>query len=185
MPTSRRSSVVRIDTDPVCYVWTGYGDLDTPADAVDPAGARWKGGGGIIALPALKALISGVAERVQFTLSGINAETMRLALEDKDEVEGAQCRLGYVEFDRSWQLVGGVSWEWRGIADVLTVENREAEGERIRSVILSVAAFDTRRANPRFTFWTDASQRLRSADDMFCDHVAQISNSVTRRFGPK
>lgn len=185
MASSKRSYVFRLDSDPVCYLWTGHGPLDTPADAVDPSGASWLGAGGLISLPALKALINGVAERIQITLSGVTAHTLRLAMEDKDTVYRAEARIGYVEFDLDWQVAGPVTWEWLGIADMMTIENRESDSGRTRSIYLSIAGADTLRSNPAFTFWTDASQRLRSPDDAFCDHVAMINASVTRRFGPK
>lgn len=185
MGLERRSYVIRIDTDPAIYLWTGFGTLDTPADAVDPAGASWRGAGGLLGIPSLKALIGGVAERVEFRLSGVDASILPLVTDDADEVDGAEVRVGSVEFDQDWQLIDGVSWEWRGIADQPGVGSAPSDEGRIRTITLSVASADTRRANPQFQFWTDQSQRLRSADDAFCDHVAMISNSVTRRFGPK
>lgn len=185
MALNRISWLLRIDSDPVCYLWTGHGRLETPADAIDAAGATWLGAGHLIAIPALQALISGVAQRVTFTLSGVSAETLRLAREDKATVQGAEVRLGHVQFDADWQLDGGIAWEWRGIADALRIESRYGEEKRVRSIVLMVGSADTRRSDPRFTFWTDASQRLRSADDAFCDHVAMITDGITRRFGSK
>lgn len=185
MATNRVSWVLRIATDPVCYLWTGFGDLETPADEVDLEGARWLGAGQLIAIPALQALMNGLAQRVNFTVSGTNAETLRLAMEDKASVKGAQVRLGHVEFDADWQIDGGVAYEWIGVADALRIESRHSGAGRVRSIILMVGSADTMRSNPRFTFWTDASQRLRSPDDAFCDHVAMISQGVTRRFGPR
>lgn len=185
MAVTRISWLMRIDSDPVCYLWTGLGPLETPADAVDPLGASWLGAGHIIGIPGLQALINGIAERVNFTLSGVSAETLRLAREDKATVKGAETRIGHVRFDADWQLIGGITWEWMGFADALRVESRHADDGRLRSVILMVAGADTSRANPRFNYWTDASQRLRSADDAFCDHVAMISHGVTRRFGAR
>jgi hypothetical protein len=185
MAISRRSWLLRIDSDPACYLWTGFGNLETPADAVDASGATWLGAGHLIAIPALQALINGVAQRVTFTLSGVNAETLRLAREDKESVKGAEVRIGHVEFDADWQLDGGVTYEWLGIADAVRIESRYAEDGRVRSIVLMVGSADTMRSNPRFTYWTHASQRLRSADDDFCDHVAMINDGVTRRFGPR
>lgn len=182
---SRRSYLFRLDSTPPVWLWTGHGDLVTPADFVDPTGATWNGAGGLVALPALKALINGVADRVQFTLSGVDPDTLRLAVEDKESVNRAECRLGYVEFNADWSLDGGPTWEWVGIADTITIENRSGDGIRTRAIHLSVASADTFRSNPRFNFWTDAAQRLRSPTDEFCDHVAGISQGVTRRFGPK
>lgn len=185
MAISRISWVMRIASDPVCYLWTGFGDLETPADAVDGSGATWRGAGGLVGIPGLRALINGVAQRVTFTLSGVNAETLRLAREDKNSVKGAEVRIGHVQFDADWQLVGGVNYEWLGIADAVRVESRYSDDGRVRSIVLMVGSAETMRANPRFTYWTDASQRLRSADDAFCDQVAMISQGVTRRFGPR
>lgn len=185
MAISRRSWLLRIDSDPVCYLWTGLGSLETPADAADPFGATWLGAGHLIGVPALQALINGVAQRVTFALSGVNAETLRLATEDKNSVKGADVRVGRVEFDADWQLVGGAAWEWLGVADALRISSRYGDRTRVRSIVLMVGSADTMRSNPRFTYWTDSSQRLRSADDAFCDHVAMISAGVTRRMGPR
>jgi hypothetical protein len=185
MAVNRVSWVLRIGSDPVCYLWTGFGQLETPADTVDPAGATWLGAGGIIGIPGLKALINGVADRVDFTLSGVGAETLRLARDDKATIRGAEVRIGHVTFDPDWQLIGGIAWEWLGIADALRVDSRYSDNGRVRSIILMVGGADTSRSNPRFTYWTDASQRLRSPTDAFCDHVAMISDGVTRRFGPR
>jgi hypothetical protein len=185
MAITRRSWLLRIDSDPVCYLWSGFGPLETPADHVDPEGARWLGAGHLVNIPTLKALINGVAERATFILSGASSETLRLAIEDKNTVNGAQVRLGHVLFDEAWQLIDGARYEWLGIADALRVESRYGDEKRVRSIILMVGSADTTRSNPRFTYWTDASQRTRSPDDAFCDHVAMISQGVTRRFGPR
>lgn len=180
----RRSYLFRLASDPVCYLWTGHGRLATPANAVDPGGAEWVGAAQLLSLPTLKALINGVAERVRFSLSGVSPEALRLALEDRDSVQGAELRLGFVDFDSEWQ-VASVTWEWLGVADVLAVESAASEGGRTRTISLSVASADTLRSNPNLAFWTDADQRKRSASDAFCNQVAGISAGKTRRFGPK
>lgn len=181
----RRSYMFRLGSDPVARLWTGWGDLATPADAVDPAGARWLGAAGLLSLPALKVLINGTAERVRFSLSGVNAETVRLANEDKATVRGAELRLGYVDFDDRWQLLGPIRWEWLGIADVVAIESAPTDRGRTRTISLSVASADTLRSNPNLAFYTDADQRKRSPDDAFCDQVASLTQGATRRFGPK
>lgn len=181
----RRSWIVRIGSEPVCRLWTGLGHLDTPADYVDPAGARWSGAAELISIPALRSVINGTAERIEFTLSGVSGETLRLAQADVATIRMAECRIGRVAFDDAWQIIGGIAWEWIGIADAIRVQGRSNEAGRERSIALMVGSADTFRANPNFTYWTDASQRLRSSDDAFCDQVANISNSVTRRFGPR
>lgn len=180
----RHSYLWRLASDPVCYLWTGLGPLTTPADSVDPAGAAWKGASGLLSIPALKALINGAAERVDFTLSGVNAETMRLALLDRETVKGAELRLGRVDFDADWQIVGGIHWEWLGVADVVIVESQPSDKGRQRTIGVSAASADTLRSNPNLAFFTAADQAKRSADDQFFSHVARITQGSTRRFGP-
>lgn len=184
MATYRRSYLFRLGSDPVCWLWTGLGNLDTPSDVVDPSGARWSGAAELLSIPALKALINGAAGRYTFTLSGVSAETLRLALSDRDSVDGAEVRIGYVDFDAHWQIQA-VVWEWRGLADVLTVESQPSERGRTRTIGISVASSDTRRSNPQLGFFTAADQAKRSPTDRFCDQAASISQRVTRRFGPK
>ena len=185
MAIYRRSYLFRLASDPICYLWTGHGPLVTPPDTVDPGGATWKGAAQLLSLPALKALINGVAERVKFSVSGVSPDTLRLALEDRETVRNAELRLGFVDFDPQWQ-VQSVTWEWLGIADVLVVDSASGEGgKRTRTISLSVASADVLRSTPNLAFWTHADQQKRSPTDLFCNQVAGISAGKTRRFGPK
>jgi len=182
----RRSYLFRLASDPVCYLWSGsITDLELPPDTLDPAGATYKAAGAIIDIPSLKQLINGIAERVDFSVSGVSAETLRLALDDRESIRGAAVRVGYVEFDEDWQIDGAPVWDWRGIADILTTESSSGGDGRQRSITLSVAADDTLRSNPALAYFTDADQRKRSPDDAIFDHVSGISVGTTRRFGGK
>lgn len=184
MGLERRSYLIRINTNPRVRLWTGFGLLQTPGDAIDPEGATWNGFG-VIAIPGLKTLINGVADRVEFKLSGVDSQIVAIATEEADDVFHREVRVGTVEFDADWQMVGGVTWEWAGLADRIQVESQDEKGERTRAISLSVGSADVKRGNRIFAYWTDASQRRRSASDAFCDHVALISQQVTRKFGPK
>ncbi|TKD50226.1 hypothetical protein [Sphingomonas baiyangensis] len=182
---ARRSIVFRLASDPVCYLWSGHFDLPVSADALDPEGAIYKGAGELLSVPALKQLINGAADRLDFVVSGVSAETIRLAGEDRDSVKGALVTIGYVEFDADWQIVGPASWDWRGIADTLATSNEPTDNGRERQIILSVRSTDTRRSNPAPAYYTDADQRKRSPTDAIFSEVAGISVGVTRRFGPR
>lgn len=184
MAAYRRSHVFRLEVDPVLYIWTGHGYLDTPGDTIDPLGARWLGGAHILDIPALKVLLNGAADRSDIQVSGVDGETLRLAQEDRAEVKDALVMIGSVKFDAAWQLVGPVAWEWRGTADVMSVGGRQSDQGRERTISLSIRAGDTRRSNPQPAFFTYADQKRRSADDEIFDHVAQITAGITRRFGP-
>lgn len=185
MATYRHSYVFRMAVDPVLYIWTGFGLLETPADAIDAGGATWLGGSHILDMPALKLLLGGAADRLDIRVNGVDAETLRLAQEDRDEVNGAGVMIGRVSFDSDWQVEGPIAWEWRGTADVMSLASRDTGRGRERTIALSIRSGDTRRSNPVPAFFTDADQRRRSADDDIFDHVAQISTGVSRRFGPK
>lgn len=185
MATYRRSIVWRLACDPVAYLWSGYGDLDVPADELDASGARYTGAGALIEVPSLKQLINGIADRVDFRISGVSGATLRLALEDRASVYGATLHVGSVVFDRDWQIIGPPAWQWRGVADVLTPDSKETAQGRERTITLSVASADTARSNPKLTWFTDADQRRRSPTDKIFDRVAGITAGATRRFGSK
>lgn len=185
MATYRRSYLFRLACDPPLHLWTGFGPLVTGPDQFDPSGATWKGAAEILSIPDVKLLINGIAERLDFGVSGVSPEAIRLALDDRDSVDGAQALLGYVEFDDRWQLTGPIVWEWMGVAGVIITESGANDGGRTRSITLSIASSDTLRSNPQPAYFTANDQRKRSIDDQFCSHVAGISLGSTRRFGPK
>lgn len=185
MATFRRSVLFRLDSDPVAALWSGHGWLDTPADFLDGSGRRWSGAGGLLNVPALKSLVNGAADRMDFVLSGATAEILRLATEDRASVKDADVHIGHVRFDADWQYQSH-AWEWAGKADVLTTTNQSSERGRTRTVNLSVRSSDTFRSNPQPAFFTDQDQRLRrSPTDAIFSHVANISAGQTRKFGPK
>lgn len=185
MATHRRAIVWRLASDPIARLWSGFGDLDVPPDDADPNGARYKGAGALLQVPELKQMMNGLADRVDFSISGVNAQTLRLALEDRDTVAGALLTVGHVTFDRAWQIEDSPVWTWRGVADVLSIDSQSTDAGRERTITLSVASADTARSNPSLTWFTDADQRRRSPDDTIFDRVAGITAGSTRRFGPR
>lgn len=185
MPELRESYLFRLECTPPAYMWSGVGDLVVPGDAVvGSAPTTYLGGGQWVDLPEIQQLINGTADRVEFTASGVDQETIRLALEDRASVDGATVRIGTVPMDANYQLAGPVDWEWEGLADVVTVDSTSNEvGDRTRSVTLSVGSSDTARSRSQLTTFTDADQRRRSPDDAMFSHVAGITAGNTRRFG--
>lgn len=158
-------------TGPV-RAWTGVGDYDLATADIDGATGLYQGIGLVGDIPAIRQLIGGVAERVDFTLNGADDQTMRLADRDAADVRGAEVQVGIVFFDDDWQPVDDVAWLWAGKADVPSV-SRSGDGEQVvRSVTLSVGSAFTDRTRPRLSYLTDADQRRRSPDDAFCSRVA-------------
>lgn len=181
----RESFLLRIAADPPARLWSGVGNLEIPADNVEDDPATYLGAGELLSVPDFQALINGTAQRLEFTVSGVSAETLRLATIDAASVRGAAVHLGRIEFDEFWQPVGPVEWEAVFRADFLSVQNEESEGGRRRSITLSVGYGDTGRSFAPASYFTDADQRMRSPDDKVFDHVAGINSGTSRRFGPK
>lgn len=185
MAVYRRSILWRLGADPVARLWSGVGNLNIPAHPLDPAGATYRGAGALLNVPTLKQLINGVADRCEFTVSGVSAETLRLALEDRYTIRGAPLHVGYINFDKDWQVDGLPVWEWQGVADTLTTAREATDTGGQRSITLSVASANTDRSDPVLSWWTDADQRRRSPTDAIFSHVAGINAGTTRRWGPR
>ena len=186
MAVHRISYVFRMECDPPVYLWTGYGPLDTPADDYDALGASWIGAGEIISIPTIKQLLNGVAERITVPFSGVGAEALRMAIEDRPSVKGARALIGRVTFDQDWQIVGEIEWQWIGKGGVISIESAQGQdGDRQWNVSISFASGDVYRSNPHVVYYSMVEQQRRSSTDLFCSLVASIWYGVTRRFGPK
>lgn len=181
----RESIVARIDCDPVALLWAGYGLLPLPADAVIPAGGEMAlGGGELLSIPDFQQLIGGTAQRLEFSLSGVSAETVRLALEDAPSVKGARVDVGTAHFRDDWSLEN-VEWENVFTAKSLKISRpQEQNGQISRTISLTIVQGDTRRSRIINSFFTDADQRRKYPTDAVFSHVAGISAGTTRRFGP-
>jgi hypothetical protein len=154
-------------TEPV-RAWLGVGDYQVAADDVDETGGTYLGIGMVGDVPALRQLVGGLAERVEFTLNGADETTFALADDQVAEVRGAPVHVGVVFFDEDWQEVAPVAWLWEGTADQPGVDR---DGQLGRRVTLSVGSAFTDRTRPQLAFYTPADQKRRSPTDTFCDRV--------------
>lgn len=157
--------------DQYLRLWTGVGPIEVEADEVDEDGGEYLGVGLINEFPPLRQLIGGLAERIDFSLSGVDDLTLSLADEDASQVREAPVHVGIVFFDRDWQAVDPVSWIWEGTADSTSVSRQAGSGQIGQSIRLSVASAFTDRTRPELAFLTDADQRKRSPTDSFCSRV--------------
>lgn len=183
---ARECHLLHIAADPPVRAWTGFGDLDVPADAVEPDGARYNGVGEVADLPAaIQQLINGTSQSLDIVLSGVSANMLRLALEDAPEVAGAACYIGTVAFDDGWHIVD-VEWEAQLRVDTVSVDAPPASnGVRERTITLTLGSLDTGRTRTANRYFTDADQRQRSPTDRFFERVSGMASNMTRRFGPK
>lgn len=184
MATYRRSIIVRIDTTPACLIWSGIGDLNIPADSIVPADDTAIGGDTLLNFPDFQQLIGGTAERLEFTVSGIDAESARLAVADAAEVPGARVDVGTIYFDDDWQIES-VSWDAQFEARSLAVSRPQMHnGKTVRSITLTIVQGSTTRALAPNAYFTDADQRRHSATDAIFTFVGKINAGTSRRFGP-
>lgn len=159
--------------------WLGYGDYEIAPDEVDVEGGVFQGIGKVGDIPAVRQLIGGSAERVEFALNGADHDTFRLADVDAELIKMARVFVGVIFFDEHWQPVGPIVWPWCGTADVVDAQ-REGQGESIqRSVRLSVASGFTDLTRAFLGHYTDADQQRRHPGDTFCARVAAMSVDST------
>lgn len=186
MASYRESFVVRIACDPPALFWTGVGWLGLAADSVIPEPAIALGMGHIISIPDFQQLINGTAERLEYVLSGVSQETVRLAIDDAESVRGARVDFGRIGFGADWQQDGPIEWEAVLECRKLSVNRPVFTGGKItRSITLLLASGDTHRSRSSNAHFTDADQRRKSPTDAVFSQVAGITAGTSRRWGPK
>ena len=178
----RYSVLVRIETtDQVIRAWAGVGDLGIPADTVEDAPATYLGVGVLGEVPAMRQLIGGVAERLEFALSVPSGDVFALADDDVEQVRRAPVSVGLIFFGTDWQQ-SDVAWLWNGTADSTTV-SRQANGLNVtRQIKISAGSAFTDRTRANLSAFTDTDQRSRSAEDSFCSRVDLYTQTSTAKW---
>lgn len=158
--------------------WSAFGDFALPADGIDTTGGVYRGVGELVDAPAVSQLINGLAERIVFSLSGVDPAVLALAEEDAEALRGAPAHLALVALGADWAPLHDAYWLWEGEADSLRV----IRSGDVRSVSISVGTPHTGRTRPSLGFFTGVEQRRRSPDDRFCDRVNLYSANATVRW---
>lgn len=174
----------RLATAPVVRLWAGVGPTVLPDDLVETTDqAEYRGTGELLDLPEISQLINGVAERVNFSITGtaVTGEVAAIASTEAADVRAAVVNIGFCALDEDAQQLSDVAWLWEGEADSLIVD-RSPDGETgiARKVSLSVGSVMTGRRRPSPSYFTDPDQRSRSADDRFCDTVKRYEPGTTK-----
>lgn len=164
-------------------LWLGVGPCNPGITAEDPSGAVYMGFGEIADIPPLQQLLNGTAEGVDFVLSGVSPEILALIAVDAPAVKRKAVQVGIGIMDDSWQLVGGLHWMWRGIADFLAGEIKGAKsvnGTQTRSVKLAVGTTMTGRRRRGRSFWTDADHQEGHAGDRMFERTLKYSQAIQK-----
>jgi hypothetical protein len=168
---------------PVIRLWAGIGEMTIDADTIeDDAGNLYQGLGLLGGIPAVSELINGLQERIAFSISGegMTADIAAIASTEAADIRGARCNLGFLIFDKDWQIASPTAWLWEGTADSLTI-SRDGDAESAtRTITLSVGSLFTGRRRPQIAYFTDADQKRRSPDDDFFINVRGYSAKTTK-----
>lgn len=163
---------LRVASDPLIALWLGFADIDVPVNALDVSGETYQGLGALVGIPVLQQLLNGVAERVEFSLSGVSEAVATLAQGEATDVIGVAVNVGLATMDDDWQIDGDVLWLWDGRADVVTVSMRgQSDGSQSFTIQLSVGTANAGRAHPEFATWSDAQHQRAHPGDLFFSHV--------------
>jgi hypothetical protein len=165
----------RLDTDPVVRIWLGFGDIAPGVNAYDPQGAVYLGFGEIQNLPTFKQLINGMAERVDFTVSGVSGDILELASGGAPEqVKGKRVAFGFALMDPAWLMLGPVKWCANYTADYLSINQAPTDDPLrpiVRTIGLSCGTLLTARRRPALSYFSDQDQKARSPGDRFCERT--------------
>ncbi|WP_257164691.1 hypothetical protein [Bradyrhizobium sp. SRS-191] len=165
----------RLGITPVQRLWAGVG-LVAISDA-DDGDVTYRGFGELMNVPAVTQLVNGVADRVDFIISGVSRVAMETAAIESDLVKGATVDLGLGFFDQQLAFAGMI-WLYQGEADVLTTSLDASSGSTTRSIKLSVGSAMTGRRRSRQTVFSDFDQQSSSPGDRICERIRRYSQGV-------
>lgn len=170
----------RLGTNPALHLWMGVNDVPIGIPSLDGNGTVYIGAGRLLGIPELELLINGVADKIEFGLSGVTAEHLALVEAGAPAVRGALCTVGFAPLDSRYQPMTQIIPLWCGSADYWAMEQQPATKPTdppTRTIMLSVGAGDTTRAVPKLLSFTPAYQKLVSATDEFCSRVSRYVQS--------
>lgn len=174
----------RLETTPVVRLWLGFGTIEPGVNRYDLTGAEYRGFGEIQNVPAVKQLINGKAERVEFTLSGVSGDLLRIASGgDSQQVKGKRVAVGFCLMGPDWQLLGPVKWIQNYTADYLRLDQSVSEDPSqpiVRSITLSCGSLLTARRRPALSYFSNQDQQKRYPGDRFCERTPVYANGFAK-----
>jgi hypothetical protein len=162
--------------------------VDIPEDHVEtePGGAYYDGFPGLSSMPALKQLIGGLSDSVEFTLPGLDRELAQLFDIEAEVAEGAEVYVGKVFYDERLQLIGGARWIWLGQGGVFTLERSGGTArdgsvtDASQSVTLEVGTEQIMRAGAELQAWADAQHQNLHPGDKICSRTSLLSQGARK-----
>lgn len=171
----------RMDSDPPLRLWMGVNDVPQRLLAYDTEGDEiYLGGGRLQNIPYLEILLNGAADRQEFTMSGIDPDTLGLAAEELPEVRGCAVHIGITTLDDHHQPKSAIIPLLEGTASLITEASEPVEGtDNIQVTMgLSVAFGNVTRSRKTAVMWSAAMQRALYPTDAGCDGTARLARGV-------
>jgi len=171
----------RMDTNPALHLWMGINDIPAEFDhAIDLEGTVYLGGGRLAGIPTLEVLINGVADRVEFQMSGISPEDAERIDTEAPPVRGATVHVGIVPLDQYYQPMGYIVPLWIGTASFTTEKSSPVTGREQPTITmgLSVGSGSTTRSRKSTALWSPAQQKALYPTDLFCNGTARLARGV-------
>lgn len=173
----------RLATSPAVRLWLGFGDIKPGVNVLDPAdGGTYLGFGEIKDVPVYKALLNGAAERVEFTMSGVDGKVLELAAADADQVIGKAIDVGVMYFGPDWSPLGSVHWLAHYTAGPMRLRKQLIEDPTspdMHTLALTAGSLFTSRRRPGYSWFTNVDQQGRHPGDLFCNLAADYTNEFS------
>lgn len=181
-PNMRLGIFWRLDTTPSANLWMGAHNVEAGINSVDPSGTVYLGAGRLMSIPDLEQLINGVADRVEFYLSGADADAFNNLLTNIPPIKGKQVIVGVAPMDDRYKILTNIIPLWTGIADFWQAEvkpNNDTTKNMVRTISLSVGSGSTNRSRNKTMRWTDTDHRVLHPNDSFFSRVVRYTQQYS------
>jgi hypothetical protein len=166
-------------------LWFGVNDIEMELGFLSIAGGvEFLGGGVLQGVPELEVLVNGIADRVEFTLAGIDPSSYERSDIESYTVRGAEVYVGITCLDDYYQPVAPIQPLWDGRASFVRESMPPVTGSESPTVqlLLSVGSGVTTRARSSASIWSAPHQRALYPTDAFCDGTARLARGVAPTF---
>ncbi|BAL77025.1 hypothetical protein [Bradyrhizobium cosmicum] len=164
-------------------IWLGFGAIEPGLNVFDPDGAQYLGFGEIRDVPQVTQLLNGAAERVDFSLSGVDGDILKIASgHDAEAIKSKPMTVGFALMGADWSLIGPVHWLAYYLADYLAGEQQPAvaPASPVRTLTLSCGSRFTGRRRPAYSYWSDVDQQARWPGDLFCSLAPKYAHGFQK-----
>lgn len=171
---------LHVATDPPLHIWFGVEDVLAGIESIDDVGTTYMGGGELIGVPTLEVLVNGAADRVEFTLSGVDPKTGARMIDSLPPVRGADVYMGLTTLDHVYQPMSAIIPVWSGVASHTGESSPPIPSDESPTLTLSLAVVtgETARSRPSRSIWSPTHQKAISPTDKFCDETARLARGV-------